>query len=138
MERTLMIIKPDAVSQNNIGEIIKKVEDQSFKVIALQMLSLTLAQAAEFYAVHREKPFYKNLLKFMTSGPSVQIVLERENAVDALRDLVGTTDPDEAVGGSIRRTFGTSIQKNAVHASDSPKTGAKEIFFFFGEYALQT
>ncbi len=135
MERTLMIIKPDAVSQNAVGEILKHVEDQSFKVIELQMMRLTRAQAAEFYAVHRERPFYNDLLDFMTSGPSVPMVLEREDAVRFLREVVGTTNPAEAAEGTIRKAFGSNVQENAVHASDSPENGALEISFFFGERA---
>ena len=138
MERTLMIIKPDAVSQNAVGEIIKLVEDQSFKVIELQMMRLTRAQAAEFYAVHRERPFYNDLLDFMTSGPSVPMVLEREDAVRFLRKVVGTTNPAEAAEGTIRKAFGSNVQKNVVHASDSPENGAQEISFFFGERALSS
>ena len=131
-ERTLMIIKPDAVSQNVIGQIVKQVEDKGFNIIKMQMMRLTQAQAAEFYAVHRERPFYNDLLNFMTSGPAVPMVLERENAVCTLRGVVGATNPSEAANGTIRKTFGSNMQKNAVHASDSPENGAIESVFFFG------
>ncbi len=127
-----MIIKPDAVSQNVIGKIIKQVEDKGFKIIEMQMMRLTRAQAAEFYAVHRERPFYNDLLDFMTSGPAVPMVLERENAVRFLREVVGATNPSEAADGTIRKAFGSNVQENAVHASDSPENGAIECAFFFG------
>lgn len=136
MKRTLLIIKPDAVAKNVIGEIIKRLEDKAFKVIELQKMQLTRAQAAEFYAVHREKPFYSELLDFMTSGAAVPMVLERDNAVPFLRDFIGSTNSTEAAEGTIRKDFGTDIQCNAVHASDSPENAAKEIAFFFGEKAL--
>lgn len=136
MERTLLIIKPDAVAQNVIGEIIKRLEEQEFKVIKLQKIQLTGAQAAEFYAVHKERPFYNDLLDFMTSGPAVPLALERENAVAHLRDVIGSTNPEEAGEGTIRKDFGSNIQNNAVHASDSPENARKEIAFFFGKKAL--
>jgi len=133
-----MIIKPDAVSQNAIGEIIKHVESRGFKVIQMQMIRQTRAQAAEFYAVHRGKPFYESLLDFMTSGPSAPMALEREDAVRYLREVVGATNPADAAEGTIRKAFGTNVQENAVHASDSPENGAKEIAFFFGEQAASS
>lgn len=132
-ERTLMIIKPDAVSQNVIGEIIKQVENKGFKVVEMQMMRLTRAQAAAFYAVHREQPFYNGLLDFMTSGPAVPVVLEREDAVRILREVVGATNPAEAAEKTIRKAFGSNVRENAVHASDSPENGAVETAFFFGE-----
>jgi nucleoside-diphosphate kinase len=133
-ERTLMIIKPDAVSRNVIGEIIKQVENKGFKVVEMQMMRLTRAQAAAFYAVHRERPFYNDLLDFMTSGPAVPMVLEREDAVRFLREVVGATNPAEAAEETIRKAFGSNVQENAVHASDSPENGAVETAFFFGEF----
>ena len=136
MERTLLIIKPDAVAQNGIGEIIKRLKKKGFKVIELQKIHLTRAQATEFYAVHKERPFYNDLLDFMTSGPAVPMVLERENAVAYLREVIGSTNPEEAESGTIRKDFGSNIQNNAVHASDSPENGRNEIAFFFGEKAL--
>ena len=133
-ERTLMIIKPDAVSRSIIGEIIKQVENKGFKVVKMQMMRLTRAQVAAFYAVHREQPFYNDLLDFMTSGPAVPVVLEREDAVRILREVVGATNPAEAAEKTIRKAFGSNVQKNAVHASDSPENGAVETAFFFGEF----
>jgi nucleoside-diphosphate kinase len=133
-ERTLMIIKPDAVSRNVIGEIIKQVENKGFKVVEMQMMRLTRAQAVAFYAVHRERPFYNDLLDFMTSGPAVPMVLEREDAVRFLREVVGATNPAEAAEETIRKAFGSNVQENAVHASDSPENGAVETAFFFGEF----
>jgi nucleoside-diphosphate kinase len=135
-ERTLMIIKPDAVSRNAIGAVIKHVEEEGFRVVEMRMATLTYAQAAEFYAVHRERPFYGSLLEFMTSGPSVCAVLEREDAVSTLREVVGATDSAKAAPGTIRRAHGTKVQENAVHASDSAENGDREVAFFFGESAL--
>ena len=136
MERTLLIVKPDAVAKNVIGEIIRRLEEKSFRVIELQLMRLTRAQAAEFYAVHRERPFYNNLLDFMTSGPCVPVVLERDNAVAFLREAIGSTNPEEAAEGTIRKAFATNVQNNAVHGSDSLENAAKEVAFFFGEQAL--
>jgi len=134
--RTLLIIKPDAVAQNAIGEIIRRLEARGFKVVELQKMHLTRAQAAEFYAVHRERPFYDSLLDFMTSGPCVPMALERDDAVSFLRETIGSTNPEQAAEGTIRKDFGSNIQNNAVHASDSPENAAKEVAFFFGEKAL--
>ncbi len=135
-DRTLMIIKPDAVSRNVVGAILAHVEQEGFRVVRIQMMQLTMAQAAELYAVHREKPFYSSLLDFMTSGPAIPLVLERGGAVSGLREVVGATNSTEAAEGTIRRAHGTSVQENAVHASDSPENAAKEIAFFFGAKAL--
>ena len=135
MARTLLIIKPDAVAKNVIGAIIQRLEEKGFGIIELQKMHLTRAQAAEFYAVHSERPFYHELIDFMTSGPCVPMVLERENAVPFLRETIGSTNPAEAAEGTIRKDFATNIQNNAVHASDSPENAAQEIAFFFGEGA---
>ena len=132
MERTLLIVKPDAVAQNAIGEIICRLEAENFRIAELKMLRLTRAQAAEFYAVHRHRPFYDALLDFMTSGPCVPMALDRENAVSFLRETIGSTDPAEAAEGTIRKDFATDIQNNAVHASDSLENAAREVAFFFG------
>lgn len=132
MERTLLIVKPDAVARNVIGEIIRRLEARGFRIAELKMLCLTRDQAAEFYAVHRHRPFYDALLDFMTSGPCVPMVLERENAVSFLRETIGNTDPAEAAEGTIRKDFATDIQNNAVHASDSLENAAREVAFFFG------
>ena len=132
MERTLLIVKPDAVAQNAIGEIIRRLEAENFRIAELKMLRLTRAQAAEFYAVHRHRPFYDALLDFMTSGPCVPMALDRENAISFLRETIGNTDPAEAAEGTIRKDFATDIQNNAVHASDSLENAAREVAFFFG------
>ena len=131
MERTLLIVKPDAVAKNAIGEIICRLEAENFRIAELKMLRLTRAQAAEFYAVHRHRPFYDALLDFMTSGPCVPMALDRENAVSFLRETIGSTDPAEAAEGTIRKDFATDIQNNAVHASDSLENAAREVAFFF-------
>ena len=133
MERTLLIVKPDAVARNVIGEIIRRLEARNFRIADLKMLRLTRDQAAEFYAVHRHRPFYDALLEFMTSGPCVPMVLERENAVLFLRETIGSTDPTEAAEGTIRKDFATDIQNNAVHASDSLENAAREVAFFFAK-----
>lgn len=133
MERTLLIIKPDAVAKNAIGEIIRRLEEKEFKVSELRMVRLTQEQAGEFYAVHRERPFYNDLLEFMTSGPCVPMALERDNAVAFLRETIGSTNPEEAAEGTIRKDFATNIQNNAVHASDSVENAAIEVAFFFGD-----
>lgn len=133
MERTLLIIKPDAVAQNVIGEIIRRLEERDFRVAKLQKLQLTRERAAEFYAVHKERPFYNDLLDFMTSGPCVPMALDRDNAVAFLRETIGSTNPEEAAEGTIRKDFATNIQNNAVHASDSVENAALEVAFFFGK-----
>ncbi len=132
MERTLLIVKPDAVEQNVIGEIIRRLEEKNFRIVNLKMVRLTRKQAAEFYAVHRQRPFYNDLLDFMTSGPCVPMALDRDNAVAFLREVIGSTNPEEAAEGTIRKDFATDIQNNAVHASDSLENAAKEVTFFFG------
>ncbi len=137
MSRTLMIIKPDAVSRNLVGEVIRRVELARFRVVEMKMTHLTRPQAAEFYAVHKERPFYKDLLEFMTSGRAVPMVLEREDAVAHLRKVIGATDPAKAEPGTIRKDFATDVQNNAVHASDSPENAAREIAFFFGAAAAE-
>jgi len=133
MERTLLIIKPDAVAKNVIGEIIRRLEEKEFRVAELRMVHLTQEQAGEFYAVHRERPFYNDLLEFMTSGPCVPMALERDNAVAFLRETIGSTNPEDAAEGTIRKDFATNIQNNAVHASDSVENAATEVAFFFGD-----
>ena len=137
MPRTLMIIKPDAVSRNLIGEVVRRVELAGFWVVEMKMVRLTRAQAGEFYAVHKERPFYGDLLAFMTSGRVVPMVLEREDAVAHLRKVIGATDPAKAEPGTIRKDFATNVQNNAVHASDSPENAAGEIAFFFGAAAAE-
>jgi len=126
-----MIIKPDAVAAGRIGEILARVEREGFTVTGLRMLRLTKQQAEAFYAVHRERPFYAPLVKYMSSGPVVVGRLERENAVEQWRKVIGSTDPLKADPGTIRRMFGSSIEANAVHGSDSPENGEIETKFFF-------
>lgn len=131
IERTLTIIKPDAVAAGNAGNIIAHLERQGFTILALKKLSLSAAQARSFYAVHRERPFFESLVAFMTSGPIVPMVLERENAIVALRDVMGATNSLEAAEGTIRNLYGTNIERNAIHGSDGPDTAAAERAFFF-------
>jgi nucleoside-diphosphate kinase len=131
VERTLTIIKPDAVARNVSGQIIARFEQAGLKVLAVKLLPLTPAQAAGFYIVHKERPFYGSLCAFMTQGPCMPIVLEGEGAIARLRDLMGATDPAKAAPGTIRKDFASSIEANAVHGSDSPQSAAFEIPYFF-------
>ncbi|MCL4304552.1 nucleoside-diphosphate kinase [bacterium] len=133
MERTLMIIKPDAVSARRIGDIIARVEKEGFNITGLRYEILSKEQAGEFYAVHKERPFFSDLVRYMTSGPVVLGRLERENAVNHWRSVIGATDPLKAEPGTIRKLYGTNIEANAVHGSDSPENGNKETEFFFGK-----
>ena len=128
---TLAIVKPDAVASGKAGSIIAHLEKQGFKVRALRMIRLTEAQAGEFYAVHAERPFYKSLVSFMTSGPAIPMLLEKEGAVLALRDAIGATDPAEAAAGTVRALFAESKERNAIHASDSNENATREAAFFF-------
>lgn len=131
MERTLAMIKPDAVEKNAIGDILSIYEKNGFKVVALKKQQLTEKEAQSFYEVHKERPFYGELVSFMTSGPVVAMVLEKDNAVKANREIMGATNPEEAAEGTIRKQFATNIEKNAVHGSDSLENAEKEIAFFF-------
>jgi len=131
VERTLSIIKPDAVAKNAIGQISARFEAAGLKVIAARMVWLSPRQAEGFYAVHRERPFFRDLVKFMTSGPVMVQVLEGENAITRNRELMGATDPRQAAKGTIRADFAASIDANAVHGSDGPETARTEIAFFF-------
>ena len=131
MEETLTIIKPDAVRAGNAGRIIAHLEGAGFEIQAIRRLRLTEAQAEAFYAVHRERPFYADLVAFMTSSPVVAIALGRDNAVAHLRDTMGATDSTQATEGTIRNLYGTDIQNNAIHGSDSPENAAIERAFFF-------
>jgi len=135
MNRTLMIIKPDAVAKQVIGEILRRVEGEGFTIRQLRLTRLSVEEAEAFYAVHKERPFYGELVKFMTSGPVVPMALERAGAVAHLRQFIGATDSTKAAPGTIRREFGTDVQCNAVHASDSDENAAREIEFFFGKNA---
>ena len=132
MEQTLSIIKPDAVAKNVIGQIYSRFETAGFKVVAAKMLHLDEDMAGGFYAVHKDRPFFNDLMTFMTSGPVMVQVLEGENAVMLNRDLMGATNPAEAEAGTIRADFASSIDANAVHGSDSPVSAAREIDYFFG------
>ncbi|MDH3210880.1 MAG: nucleoside-diphosphate kinase [Myxococcales bacterium] len=130
-QRTLSIVKPDAVAKAATGEILRRFEQAGLQVVALKKLRLTEAQARGFYAVHKERPFYGNLVKFMTSGPVVASVLEGPDAIARNRELMGPTDSTQAAPGTIRGDFGTDIERNAVHGSDAPETARLEIAYFF-------
>ncbi|SEB12783.1 nucleoside-diphosphate kinase [Marinobacterium iners] len=132
VERTLSIIKPDAVAKNVIGEIVSRFEKADLKIVAMQMKQLSKQDAEGFYAEHKERPFFADLVAFMTSGPVVVQVLEGENAIALNRELMGTTNPKEAAEGTIRRDFAESIDANAVHGSDSASSAEREIAYFFG------
>jgi len=132
-ERTLSIIKPDAVAKNVIGEIYRRFEQGGLTIIASKMLHLSRDQAGEFYAVHRERPFYNDLIEFMITGPVMVQVLEGENAIARNRELMGATNPAEAAPGTIRADFARTVDENAVHGSDGPDTAANEIAFFFSD-----
>ncbi len=136
MERTLSIIKPDGVARGIIGEVIKRLEINKLKIVAMKMLKMDTAQAQGFYAVHKERPFFDSLTHFMTSGPVVVMVLEGENAIVKYREIMGATDYREAAEGTIRKDFATDIEKNVVHGSDSPETAAFEIGYFFNRFEL--
>lgn len=131
IERTLSIVKPDAVAKNVIGEIYSRFEKAGLRVVAARMLHLTREQAEGFYAVHRERPFYADLVAFMTSGPVMVQVLEGENAIARNREVMGATNPAKAAPGTIRADYATSVEENAVHGSDAPETAATEIAYFF-------
>ncbi len=131
IERTFSIIKPDAVKKNAIGGVVAKLEEGGLRVVASRMVRLSDAQARAFYAVHKDRPFYGDLVTFMTEGPVVVQVLEGENAIARNREIMGATNPEKADAGTIRKLFGTNIERNAAHGSDGPETAAQEIGFFF-------
>ena len=133
IERTLSIIKPDGVAKNLIGEIYRRFEQAGLEIVAAKMMRLRQDQAEGFYAVHRERPFFKDLVSYMTSGPVMVQVLEGENAIQKNRELMGATNPKDAAPGTIRADFANSIEENVVHGSDGPDTARTEIAFFFGE-----
>lgn len=133
VERTLSIIKPDAVAKNVIGKIYSRFESNGLKIVASKMQQLTNEKAEGFYAEHKERPFFGDLVKFMTSGPVIVQVLEGENAITMNRDLMGATNPKEAAEGTIRADFADSIDANAVHGSDSPESAAREVAYFFSD-----
>ena len=136
IERTFSIIKPDAVAANKIGGVTAKLEAGGLRILASKMVRLSTVQAKAFYAVHAERPFYNDLVKFMTEGPVVVQVLEGENAIARNREIMGATNPDKADAGTIRKEFATNIERNAVHGSDAPETAAVEIAFFFSAAEL--
>jgi len=136
VERTFSIVKPDGVAKNLIGEVYRRFEKAGLKIIGSKMLQLRKDQAEGFYAVHKQRPFYNDLVKYMSSGPVVVQVLEGENAIKVNRDLMGATNPKQAAPGTIRADFASSIEENVVHGSDAPETAAIEIAFFFSEAEL--
>ncbi len=136
-EQTFSIIKPDAVASNHIGEIYAMFEQAGLRIVAARMVHLTKEQAGEFYAVHKERPFYASLVEFMTSGPVMVQVLEGDDAIAKNREVMGATNPAEAAEGTIRKRFASSIDENAVHGSDAPETAAEEIRFFFSDGVCQ-
>ena len=130
-QRTLTILKPDTVARHNCGAIIARIEAEGFQILAARMLELSEHQAMAFYAVHADKPFYRPLVEFMTSGPVWAMALERDNAVEHLRKVMGATDPAKAAPGTIRQQFASNIERNAIHGSDSPENARTELSFFF-------
>ncbi|HTP34698.1 MAG TPA: nucleoside-diphosphate kinase, partial [Candidatus Acidoferrales bacterium] len=131
IERTFSIIKPDAVAAGQAGEILAMIQKAGFKILSLRMTRLTEAQAQGFYAVHRERPFFAGLVKFMTEGPIIVMALERENAIAGLREVMGATNPEKAAEGTIRKRFAANIERNCIHGSDAPETAETELRFFF-------
>jgi nucleoside-diphosphate kinase len=131
VERTFSIIKPDAVAAGSTGEILAMLQKAGFKILGMRMTRLSEAQAQAFYAVHKARPFFGGLVKFMTEGPIVVLALERENAVKQLRDVMGATNPANAAEGTVRKRFATDIERNAIHGSDAPETAEAELRFFF-------
>ena len=131
IERTFGIVKPDAVAKNAVGGVIDMVEKSGLRIVGLRLVHMSDAQARAFYAVHKERPFYNDLVKFMTSGPAVVMAIEGENAIARYREVMGPTDSSKAPGGTIRNKYGTNIEKNAVHGSDGPETARNELAFFF-------
>ncbi len=136
MERTLTIIKPDAMAAGNAGNILAHLEREGFRIVALRRMHLTTGQARAFYEVHQERPFYESLVEFMTSGPVIAAALEAEDAVVALRTAMGATNPEDADEGTVRATYASSIERNAIHGSDSPENAQIELDFFFSRADL--
>ena len=134
MQHTLSIVKPDGVARGLVGEVIKRIESQGLQIKAMKMIQMTKSQAEGFYAVHKERPFFKDLTEFMTSGPVVVMILEGENAISRWRDMMGATNYKDAADGTIRRDFATDIEKNVVHGSDAPETAAFETGYFFNAF----
>ena len=138
MERTLSLIKPDGVKKGIIGEVIKRFEKNNIKIVGMKMLSLTKEGAEGFYAVHKERPFFDSLIKFMTSGPIVAMVLEGDDVIKKNRKIMGATNFEEAEEGTIRKDFATNIEKNVVHGSDAPETAVFEISYYFNSFEIQS
>lgn len=136
MQRTLAIIKPDGVRQNVIGDVLKRLEGAGFRIVGMRMVRLSAEKAGAFYAVHQERPFYKSLCAFMSSGPIVPVVLEGENVIERLRALMGATDPAKAAVGTIRKDLASNVEQNVIHGSDSEASAASEIPFFFSRMDL--
>ena len=134
--KTFTILKPDTLKAGNAGAIISRLDQEGFRIRAMKMLHLTQAQAEGFYYVHKERPFFPSLVKFMTEGPVILMVLEADNAIDKLRKVMGATDPAKADAGTIRKQFGTNIERNAIHGSDGPETAAFEIGYFFNQLEI--
>jgi nucleoside-diphosphate kinase len=137
LERTFSIIKPDAVADGHAGEILTMLEQSGFRIIGMRMVKLTQSQAEGFYAVHRERPFFPSLVKFMTEGRIVALALEREDAVRKLREVMGATNPANAAEGTVRKRFAASIERNCIHGSDAPETAVVELNYFFSALDLQ-
>ena len=136
MQRTLAILKPDCVRKNLIGKVVKRLEAEGFKIVAMKLVKLNSKSASEFYAVHKQRPFYYDLVSFMSSGPCVPIVLEKENAIEDFRKIIGATDPAEAEDGTVRKMYADGKEQNIVHGSDAPETAANEIGYFFSSKEL--
>src|SRR6185295_5379450 len=136
VERTLSIVKPDAVEKHKVGAIVERLESEGFKIVAMKRLHLTLPEARGFYAVHRERGFFDELTRFMSRGPIVVMALERDNAIQKYREVIGATDPKKACEGTLRRAYGTDVGENALHGSDSPETAQSEVSYFFASYEL--
>ena len=136
VQRTLSIVKPDAVANNAIGGVLAVIEKGGLKIIASKMIHMTRAQAERFYAVHKERPFFGDLTKFMSEGPVVVSVLEGAHAIERYRELLGATNPEKAAPGTVRQLYGTNVERNAAHGSDAPETAAVEIAFFFNALEL--
>ncbi len=137
MEQTLTIIKPDAVGRHLAGKIIARLEAEGFEILGMKMVYMSKPDAERFYAVHRERPFFNDLTAFMSSGPSIPMVMQRDNAIDKLREVMGTTNPADAAEGTIRKEFALDIEKNSIHGSDSPESAAIEIPFFFNGFEFR-
>jgi nucleoside-diphosphate kinase len=131
LQKTFSIIKPDAVATGKAGKILSLLEDNGFRIVALRMTKLSLSQTEGFYAVHKERPFFGSLVKFMMEGPVILMALEREDAVKKLREVMGATNPANAAEGTIRKLYAESIERNAIHGSDAPETAAEELKYFF-------